>query len=52
MEHDRRENPWEKIAARLDEALDETRSLTEPAPSTHTSSTATKLLDLVACARR
>ncbi|HXM18486.1 MAG TPA: adenylate/guanylate cyclase domain-containing protein [Candidatus Tumulicola sp.] len=52
MEHDRRENPWEKIAARLDEALDETRSLTEPAPSTRTSSTATKLLDLLARARR
>jgi adenylate cyclase len=52
MEHDRRDNPWEKIAARLDEALDETRSLTDPAPSSRMPSTATKLLDLLARARR
>src|ERR1700674_4071611 len=52
MDHCRRGNPWEKIAARLEEALDETRSLPDPAPSTRTSSTATKLLDLLARARR
>ncbi|MBV8172185.1 MAG: GAF domain-containing protein [Candidatus Eremiobacteraeota bacterium] len=61
MEHDRRDNPWERIAARLDEALDDARTLAArtPAPrSTGTpnaaasaSSTANKLLDLLARAR-
>ena len=52
MEHDRRDNPWERIAARLDEALDDARSLAGRAPSPRSSaSTANKLLDLLARAR-
>jgi adenylate cyclase len=52
MEHDRRDNPWERIAARLDEALDDARSLAGRSPSPRSSaSTANKLLDLLARAR-
>src|SRR5215469_6133301 len=62
MEQDRRDNPWERIAARLDEALDDARSLAgrTPAPRSigappnapgSASSTANKLLDLLARAR-
>jgi adenylate cyclase len=52
MEHDRRDNPWERIAARLDEALDDARSLTGAASSPRASaSTANKLLDLLGRAR-
>ncbi len=52
MEHDRRDNPWERIAARLDEALEEGRSLAErPQSAPRAASTANKLLDLLARAR-
>ncbi|MBV8082533.1 MAG: GAF domain-containing protein [Candidatus Eremiobacteraeota bacterium] len=55
MEHDRRDNPWERIAARLDEALDDARTLAGRSPlprsATSSASTANKLLDLLARAR-
>ncbi|HME80663.1 MAG TPA: adenylate/guanylate cyclase domain-containing protein [Candidatus Eremiobacteraceae bacterium] len=52
MEHDRRDNPWERIAARLDEALDDARSLAGRSAAPRSSaSTANKLLDLLARAR-
>ena len=52
MEHDRRDNPWERIAARLDEALNDARSLTgSGAAQRGLSTTANKLLDLLARAR-
>jgi len=52
MEHDRRDNPWERIAARLDEALNDARTLTGAGATPRASSTtANKLLDLLGRAR-
>ena len=61
MGQDRRDNPWERIASRLDEAYDDARSLAAPGapgsasapPAARGSNpTASKLLDLLADARR
>jgi PAS domain S-box-containing protein len=51
MNQDRRDNPWGRIAARLDEALDGARDLASAAPARGASSAA-KLLDLLAQARQ
>ena len=57
MGQDRRDNPWERIASRLDEAYDDARSLASPAqeqPSRHKvgTSPAERLIDLLSEARR
>ncbi len=51
MDHERRDNPWERISSRLDEALVDARHLADGPPAAGTSSAA-KLLDLLADARR
>lgn len=50
MEHGRRDDPWDRISARLDEALDGARSLAG-SPG-RTAGVPAKLLDLLAEARR
>ena len=58
MDQDRRDNPWERIAARLDEAYDDARSLaaSQPsqaqAPRAGKSGAADHLIELLADARR
>jgi adenylate cyclase len=57
LSQDRRDNPWDRIASRLDEALDDVRALAKPAdqdPKTkHSlSGPARHLLELLAGARR
>src|SRR5579862_2055399 len=51
MDHERRDNPWERISTRLDEALDGARHLVD-APAAAATSSAARLLDLLADARR
>lgn len=60
MSHDRRDNPWERIASRLDEAYDDARSLAEskpahagpPARAGKPAAAADRLIELLADARR
>jgi PAS domain S-box-containing protein len=63
MGQDRRDNPWERIASRLDEAYDDARSLAAPAPGQvpapgqppsrgGTSAVASRLIELLSDARR
>ncbi len=57
MDQDRRDNPWERIASRLDAAYDDARSLASPAPHSGTKarakpSAADRLIELLAEARR
>lgn len=59
MGHDRRDNPWERIASRLDEAYDDARSLAEskaahdrPPARAGRSAAADRLIELLADARR
>lgn len=57
MSHDRRDNPWERIASRLDEAYDDARSLAEAKPASgrppaRSKNAADRLIELLADARR
>src|SRR5579863_3854430 len=62
MGQDRRDNPWERIASRLDEAYDDARSLAAPPPAagqasgqavrTGTPPAAERLIELLSDARR
>src|SRR5580704_3513642 len=52
MEHERRDNPWAKISSRLDEALDGARHLADDGPAAAGTSSAAKLIELLAEARR
>jgi adenylate cyclase len=58
MGQDRRDNPWERIASRLDEALDDARALARPVPASGAASSrpaapaAGRLLELLLEARR
>jgi adenylate cyclase len=52
MEHERRDNPWARISSRLDEALDGARHLADDGPAAPGTSSAAKLIELLAEARR
>lgn len=52
MHYDRRDDPWERIAARLDEALSDARMLAGAAPQSRPARQAAKLLDYLTEARR
>src|ERR1700730_6100248 len=58
MGQDRRDNPWERIASRLDEAYDDARALAGPQTSSGTTparsgpSAADRLIELLSEARR
>jgi PAS domain S-box-containing protein len=52
MEHERRDNPWARISSRLDEALDGARHLADDGPAAAGTSSAAKLIELLAEARR